>query len=217
MVSKLVHLLKSLARKKTRTDEASDELHAIEGRREAAPRVPMQQPASLMWIDDEGEPGHDVVEISNSSPDGVGIIASRALPVGLMVIVDGGEGFNAKAVGRYCRKDTEAYRVGLKLIHHDHRRFERCPLCGEGVLHWTDSSGKSISSAVRLRDGTPEGVQVEVPRPVPASSLVRLLWDEWACLGFTGYCKSAAERNKYLVGIHFAQQVYHIDSLEYKG
>ncbi len=185
-----------------------------ERRREPEPHIPVQEFTDLYWITDDGQRHQETAEVCSTSPKGMGILLSKPLPVNLTVMLVRAEDKPIKAVVRHWRRDTEGYRADLKLLPQEQRRFERPQVNEPGALHWSNPHGNERSSAVIIRDATPTGVQVEVPCQVPVASLVRLSRGDWRCFGFTCYCTPTEDR--YLVGIHFSQDPYHKNAIEYK-
>ncbi len=186
-----------------RPERNSTSRNQWEKRRE--PRVSAAESATVRWQKPDGELSALEVEITDTSSKGLGIRLPDEIPVGQTVTISAGEDKKYRGVLRHCRPQDDGYFAGVVLVFRERRRNDREPLAGEGTLSWAGPTGAHNEEQVRVRNLSEEGIQLEVPREVPVSSMVRLSGVTEECFGSTCYCEP--DGDKYLVGLHLVRQM----------
>ncbi len=164
------------------------------GRRRQA-RMPAEGEAIIHWVGEKGEFLQQAVELRDASRNGLGFLSAREFRVGQGVWFEL-RGELTRGVIRHCDRVGEGYRTGLVKTAIDRRREDRQPCNEIGTLEW----GNNQSSPVFVRNVSEHGVQLEIPYQVPESSVVRLCFGAWQCLGSVCYCR--LEGQAYLVGLN---------------
>ena len=99
-------------------------------------RAAATERALLEWLDESGERCAQIAWVADRSMDGVGVRSPHPLPPGAPVLITIGEDAPLKAMVRHCISDEDDWRIGLKVIRHEKRRFDRTPIEGEALVVW---------------------------------------------------------------------------------
>jgi hypothetical protein len=168
----------------------------------------------LQWIDEGDVERSEPAVVVERSERGVGLRFSIALPVGLSVMVTPHHEGPLKGVIRHSQEHNGGFNLGVRLIGRELRRFDRHPMDAEANLEWSSPREGKQSIAVRVRDSSAEGVQLEASCAIPDETLVRLGHGGWHRLGVISYCK---ERDgKFVAGVQFTAPPKPDESAEMK-
>ena len=168
-------------------------------------RVSAVGPATIKWRQPDGELSTQEIAITDASSKGVGVRLPNEIAVGQTVTIAAQEDKEYRGVLRHCHRRDGEYSAGVLLAFRERRRNDRDPLSGGGTLSWADADGAHQEEQVRVLNLSNEGVQLEVPSPVPLSSIVRLSGTSEECFGCTCYCEP--DGDTYLVGLHLIRQM----------
>jgi hypothetical protein len=82
------------------------------------------------------------------------------------------------------------------------RRIETRMLCADLVdLHWVDQSGKKRRVVANLEDISLSGACIQVDKPIPLSTKVRMTYPKGELVGIVRYC--VFREIGYFLGIEF--------------
>ena len=185
--------------------------------RRDAPRVPADEDATLSWTVDSGtdertQPCRQIIRIRDQSENGVGVLTENELPVGQSVRVVTAR-LDEFGVVRHCDAVEDGYFIGVVLVKHEKRRFERRPCREPATLRLSRPFEGRDQWAVMILDSTPYGVQVRASVHIPQRAAVKLIHTDWQCLGSICYSKSIDDG--YIAGIHFIGELFTDDSAEF--
>ena len=181
------------------------------------PRAATDIEATLRWMPDgEGEERtvrcRELIRIRDQSENGVGALIDSELPVGLSVRVVA-PSLDEAGVVRHCQAVEQGYFVGVVLVKHEKRRFERLPNREPALLHLSRGTGGSDPWPVTILNATPYGVQVAASARIPDHTRVKVVHADWQCLG--SVCYSKAAEDGYIAGIHLIGELFAGDSAEF--
>jgi hypothetical protein len=183
--------------------------------RRGQPRRLSGQRGTLWYRDASNDRQLESVSVVDSSAKGFGIESPRPLAVGQGVWVELTSGPTIKAVVRHCyRIGPERFRVGLYQIQSERRRVDRQPVCGSGRLEWYGPLGRSAGASAVVRNASEFGLQLVVSEKVPLGQIARLSGESLGCMGTVCYCLPC--ESEFLVGLHFTQDPYEAESLDYR-
>ena len=168
------------------------------------PRVSATDSATISWRKPGGELAALEIEITDTSPKGLGIRLPDEIPVGQTVTISASEDKKYRGVLRHCRPQDGGYFAGVVLVFRERRRNDREPVTGEGTLSWAGPTGTQNEEQVGVRNLSDEGIQLAVARAVPVPSMVRLSGVTEECFGSTCYCER--DGDQYLVGLYLVGQ-----------
>ena len=161
-------------------------------------RRPQDRGALLHWIG-EGGSTEEEVRVRDLSPTGFGLVADRALPVGLTVWIADQKKQLLKCVVRHCREESGLYQIGLFQVILERRETDRQPISYEAVLRWSDPVEGEKQEGVRLRNVSKDGFQIESAVAVPEGSSVYLVIHSCKFRCVTRYCTEQGPT--FLIGL----------------
>ena len=153
----------------------------------------------LQWHNAKGAPRTAEGILENVSPQGFGIRTKKKLKEGQTVWVTRPDSPALKSVVRHVLSENGVHVLGFARIHKERRREDRTPTEGFALIRWSGSRGEALSTDVRIRNVSPEGVQVESAQSVPPSEVARLIGTAVECMGAVRYC--VPWNGKFLVGL----------------
>jgi len=170
--------------------------------------------ATLRWIDAEGVTQSVQVEMVDRSPDGLKIISSREFTVGEELFLSLPKGAENKAVVRHQVESEGGWQVGLRVIHHERRRFERFVVEGTAQLHWADNKQNHRTLPVEVKNIALEGMQLRVMEEIAPGTVVKVTGQTVQCVGVTWYCKR--DGDAFLIGIQMTRAPHSPNGLEFR-
>lgn len=177
-------------------------LVAEEPEHRAGDRTSSAERALVEWIDEEGERHAEIAWVCDRSKEGMGLRSPYRLDAGSPVLITLGEEAPAKAMVRHCQADHGDWRIGLKLIRHEQRRFDRTPIQGEATVIWQSPSHGRQEVRVRILDVGEGGLGLSGESRIPVQSTVSIIHDGWQRFGSVTHGHTDGER--YVFGIQFA-------------
>ncbi|MBI3694024.1 MAG: PilZ domain-containing protein [Acidobacteria bacterium] len=165
--------------------------------------------ASLAWRTETGEGRRAVALVQSVAGEEITVRLPEALAVGQTVLLDDGTALRTAMVNK-CEPQAGGFLVRLAF---ERRREQREPAGGRGVLRWTGPSGSQTVEA-QVRDISSDGMQLELPSPVEVDQTVRLVGENFECIGLVRYCRPDGVR--FVAGIQFTRAPYEKASLEYQ-
>ncbi len=204
-VERLVRLFRPAGKPLNRLDFRPTE-------RRLASRVGVEREALLTWNERRVEQRLAVL-VCDRSPDGLGLLLPRELPVGLLAHVrwDNATAIqtvirhcsarktHGNAPGRHCSAPQAQFIAGLMHLPVQRRTSGRTPVQKTGKLYWDDLFAGRLASAVELCDVSIGGLRCYSPRSLPVPLIVCLGTADWQYYGVTRYCAKAG--SGYVVGI----------------
>ena len=185
--------------------------------RRDAPRVPADEDATLSWTVDSGtdertQPCRQIIRIRDQSENGVGVLIENELPVGQSVRIVAA-GLDEFGVVRHCDPVEDGYFIGVVLVKHEKRRFERKPRREPAILRLTCPVNGRDQCNVIILDSTPYGLRVRASVPIPDRASVQVIHADWQCLGSVSYSKIVDDG--CLAGIHLIGRLFTKHSAEF--
>jgi hypothetical protein len=165
-------------------------------------RAAATERALLEWLDESGERCAQIAWVADRSMDGVGVRSPHPLPPGAPVLLTIGEDAPLKAMVRHCISDEDDWRIGLKVIRHEKRRFDRTPIEGEALVVWQSPAHGRRESPVQILDVGEGGLGLAGESRIPVQSVVSIIHDGWQRFGSVTHGHTEGER--YVFGVQFA-------------
>jgi len=154
----------------------------------------------------------DAVELQDTSPHGVVILAPDSLTPGQSVIFRH-DALETKANVTHCEKRGNEFLIALRFILHERRREDRLSTAGFGTLCWFER-GSALTAVVQVKNAGDNGAQLEMDQSLSIDQMVRLCGERWECLGRVRHCQG--EGSNYVVGLEFSMPPYPTKSLDFR-
>ena len=159
---------------------------------------PLSSPAAMSWVGEAGHSNYLEVELSERSPQGLGVSSPRPVPVDQRVwlILPGGDDYQGLVDG--CQRTDHGFRVGVRFLGKQRPRT-RNPDLGTARLKWLDESGSLADSGVFIQNSGAGELEVLSAEPVPSPSIVLLSGFELQGLASARACRQEGDR--YLINV----------------
>ena len=150
-------------------------------------------PAAMSWVGEAGNSNYLEVELSERSPQGLGVSSPRPVPVDQKVwlILPGGDDYQGLVDG--CQRTDHGFRVGVRFLGKQRPPSEN-PDLGTARLKWLDESGSLAESGVFIQNSSAGELDVLSPEPVPSPSIVLLSGYELQGLASAQTCHQEGDR-----------------------
>ena len=167
------------------------------------PRISRRAALLLSWTTPDGIGCSANVVATNFSSSGFGGTARDALPPGLSVEVSHLGPEPMQGVVRHCSLTAEGtWRIGVRLIQQEDRRWERLGTFSEANLSWASDAATMQSARVRVENVSQGGVRLRCDAAVEVGAAVRLSGAQSERVGIVRYCERGKE--DWALGIEFA-------------
>ena len=159
----------------------------------AAPVSPISdaETVALAWVSSDGDPHCESVLFHSRGDREIAVRLGRTIGPDTPVWLISADGFERAGTVVACNVQQD------RLIGHITLReatpVEESPQGAASRIQWVEPGGETVDCAASLA-GTGEGrVRVSLPRPLPASSVVRIAAREYQCLGAAKACEPEGE------------------------
>jgi len=170
--------------------------------RRRQPRESVSETALLEWLDDRNRDRAEPAHVLDRSPNGMELELAEPLLPGWPLLVTPAHELPIKAIVRHARQTPEGPRVGVMLIHHERRRYDRFPCDWTASMDWqVETAGEEHRQEMRIRDAAQGGVRAKIERPVQESAVVRISHEGWHRFGTVVDCRPVGDF--YEVGVQF--------------
>jgi hypothetical protein len=105
----------------------------------------------LRWLDADGVIQSVEGQMVDRSSDGFGIISPHQFSVGDELFLVLPKGAEKKAIVRHHADATAGWHLGLRVVHHERRRYERLSVEGTAQLHWAGEDLKHRTLPVQVK------------------------------------------------------------------
>jgi hypothetical protein len=180
------------------TREPRDPLDFRPKDRRLASRIAVEREALLTWNEQRDEQ-RLAVRVFDRSPEGLGLVLPRQLPIGLLAKIRWDDATAIQAVVRHCSARESQFVAGLMHLPVQRRAADRKPVQKTGKLYWDDLFDGRLASSVELRDVSIGGLCCQAARSIPVPLIVCLGTADWQYYGVTRYCTKV--ESGYVVGI----------------
>ena len=169
---------------------------------------------TLRWLDAEGVMQSVEGQMVDRSADGLGVISPHQFSVGDEIFLVLPKGAEEKAVVRHNADATAGWHLGLRVIHHERRRYERFPVDGTAHVHWGGDDQKHRKLPVQVKNIAHQGMQLRAIEELAPGTVVRVTGDTVQCVGVTWYCRP--DGDAFLIGVQMTREPHDPSGLEFR-
>ena len=164
------------------------------GRKSApAPVSPISdaETVTLAWVSADGDAHCESALLDSCGDREITVQLGQTIGPDTPVWLISADGFERAGTVAACNVQQD--RLIGHITLHEATPVEKSPQDGASRIQWVEPGGETVDCAASLA-GTGEGrVRVSLPRPLPASSVVRIAAREYQCLGAAKSCEPEGE------------------------